>query len=370
MVLDSLGEELRVLYVAMTRAKERLIMTGTDRYLEKTMEKYAGTPLAEGQIPYTVLAAAGSYLDWLLMSTAGGGVRVRVTQVPVADIVGEELVRQIRKRSQKERLLSLGDAGGDAEYRAQLARRLSAAYPYEADIHLHTEISVSELKKQGQHVDAAESVRQSGPLDFNWEAQLAAKGTPPTDFSGPEAIFGDVAPDGGAGASRGTAYHRALELLPFDRMGSARDVQEYLEGLVEKRQYTRENLDLIDCGEIWKFLDSGLGRRMRQAQKEGRLHKEQQFVMGLPAAELYGENGRYSDELVIIQGIIDAYLEEADGLVLVDYKTDRIRSPQTLLAHYGVQLEYYKKALEMMTGQKVKEKLIYSLTLQQEIRCR
>ena len=83
MELDNLGEELRVLYVAMTRAREQLVMTGTDRYLAKALEKYAHIPTAGGQIPYTILAAAGSYLDWLLMSMGCGDIRIRLEQVPV-----------------------------------------------------------------------------------------------------------------------------------------------------------------------------------------------------------------------------------------------------------------------------------------------
>lgn len=349
MELDHLGEELRVLYVAMTRAKEKLIMTGTDRYLEKSLEKYAHVPLADGQIPYTVLSSAGSYLDWVLMSLSGGTAGIMMTELPVSDMVGEELMRQVVTRQTKEQLLDLdAKIDYDEAYRRLLDRYLNVKYPFEADIRLHTKMSVSELKKQGQMTDEMESVCQTGPLGPDWELWSHRQLTSDTS----------------AGAMRGTAFHRVLELLPFDRMESQDDVRQYLDKLVVQKKIQEAYLRLVDCGVIWNFLQSGLGQRMRQAQKEGRLHKEQQFVMGIPAREMgVGD----SDELVIIQGIIDAYMEEDGRLVLVDYKTDQVRRAQTLIDHYKNQLDYYERALWQITGKQVKEKVIYSLTLQQEI---
>lgn len=370
MELDNLGEELRVLYVAMTRAKEQLIMTGTDRYLTKTMEKYAQVPLVDGQIPYTVLSAAGSYLDWLLMCLGSGKVRIRMTEEPLTGIVGGELVRQVRSRQSKELLFGLDDkADYDRDYRQMLDKYLDFQYPHLADIQLHTTFSVSELKQQGQMTDEAESVQMTGPLTPDWEAWLTARWERAADGKQEPipgaAVYGDTAPDGGAGATRGTAYHRAMELLPFDRINSRADVESWLTRMVEEKRYTQENLDLIDSGVIWTFLDSDFGRRMKNAQAEGRLHKEQQFVMGVPAREIGAGD---SDELVVIQGIIDAYFEEDGGLVLMDYKTDKIRRAQTLVEHYKKQLDYYERALTQMTGKEVREKVIYSLTLQQAIR--
>ena len=109
MELDSLGEELRVLYVAMTRAKEKLIMTGTDRSLGKTLEKYSQIPLADGQIPYTILSGAASFLDWILMCTGqtGNGLGILVREIPVMEFIGSELQRQVLKRNAKEVLLEL-----------------------------------------------------------------------------------------------------------------------------------------------------------------------------------------------------------------------------------------------------------------------
>lgn len=349
MELDGLGEELRVLYVAMSRAKEQLIMTGTDRYLPKSLEKFTQVPVVDGQVPYTILSTAGSYLDWMLMGMSGGCSQIRLTEVPIQDIVGEELVRQIQSRWSREGLLNLdGSQIYQEAFREMLERHLNYQYPYAADVRLHTKMSVSELKKQGQMTDEAESVQ---PKELP---------------KAPDRRQGDAAFDGGYGATRGTAYHRVMELLPFGQMKCLQDVEQYLDDMVGRKQMTLESRRLVDAADIWGFLQSDLGKRMSLAQEDGRLHKEQQFVMGIPAREMGAGD---SDELIVIQGIIDAYLEEEGGLVVMDYKTDQVRSGEMLVEHYKKQLDYYQYALEQMTGKTVKEKIIYSITLQQEIRC-
>lgn len=351
MELDNLGEELRVLYVAMTRAKEQLIMTGTDRNLEKKLEKYRIVPEADGQIPYTVLAGAGSYLDWLLMSLGSTGVRILLEEIPLQQIVGEELKRQVKTRASREFLKTLDpEEVYEKDWREMLEKHLSYEYPYEADILLHTKMSVSELKKQGQLTDESESV-QTEALDDRKEEEQEKK-------------TAETQRRGKGGAVKGTAYHRAMELLPLDRITSREETEACLKQMVEEQRYTKENRSLIDSRAIWRFLQSPLGKRMSCALAEGRLHREQQFIIGIPAREMGAGD---SDELVLIQGIIDAYFEEPDGLVLMDYKTDRADNEEVLIRHYREQLDYYGRALTQMTGKPVKERLIYSFALNRAI---
>lgn len=351
MELDNLGEELRVLYVAMTRAKEQLIMTGTDRNLEKKLEKYRIVPEADGQIPYTVLAGAGSYLDWLLMSLGSTGVRILLEEIPLQQIVGEELKRQVKTRASREFLKTLDpEEVYEKDWREMLEKHLSYEYPYEADILLHTKMSVSELKKQGQLTDESESV-QTEALDDRKEEEQEKK-------------TAETQRRGKGGAVKGTAYHRAMELLPLDRITSREETEACLKQMVEEQRYTKENRSLIDSWAIWRFLQSPLGKRMSCALAEGRLHREQQFIIGIPAREMGAGD---SDELVLIQGIIDAYFEEPDGLVLMDYKTDRADNEEVLIRHYREQLDYYGRALTQMTGKPVKERLIYSFALNRAI---
>ena len=358
--LEALGEELRVLYVAMTRAKEKLIMTGTDRYLDKKLERFSDIKRTAGQIPFTILSTADSFLDWLLMSLSGklsesallsdAGAEtglMTVRSYSVADLVGVEIEHQAEKKLSKEELLNFDCARiYDEAYAAGISAAFAYRYPHTADIGLHTKLSVSELKKQGQLIDDEESTFLPTIPAFLLEE------------SGKK--------DQGGGAFRGTAYHRALELLNFPGMKTISDVEMALDTFRREKYMDEVSLSLLDAGILWNFLSSPLGRRMSAAQAKGLLYKEQQFVIGIPAREMEVCS---SDELVLIQGIIDAYMEEEDGLVLIDYKTDHVvRGRESLLTErYGIQLEYYKRALEQMTGKKVTEKIIYSLTLQEEI---
>lgn len=359
MELSAMGEELRVLYVAMTRAKEKLVMTGLDRYLDKKLERFCDLPRFNGQIPFTILSTADSYLDWMLMSLSGkysaSGIlkeegqdtgNLIVKECSVSGLVGREIERQAEKKLTKESLLSLDtDKVYDYAFAADLKAAFQFRYPFAADIGLHTKLSVSELKKQGQFTDEEES-------DFL-----------PTI---PAFLMEEGKEEKNRGAFRGTAYHRILELLDFGKVRTKKDLHDAILQVRKDKRMDEESISLLSEDLLMAFLNSPLGLRMAAAQAEGRLKKEQQFVIGIPACEMdVGD----SDERILVQGIIDAYMEEEGNLVLIDYKTDYLRSgdEQVLIDRYQVQMNYYKRALEQITGKSVKEKVIYSLALKKEV---
>lgn len=123
--------------------------------------------------------------------------------------------------------------------------------------------------------------------------------------------------------------------------------------------------DCIRTGDILHFLNCESGRRMARAAAQGKLYREQPFVLGVPSEEIYPEDR--SGETILVQGIIDVYFEEPDGLVVLDYKTDQVRTADELKEKYHAQLDYYAQALEQLTEKPVKEKIIYSFTLRKEI---
>lgn len=416
MELETMGEELRVLYVAMTRAKEKLIMTATDRSLEAKLAKWQDSLAMDGQIPYTILSSAGSCLDWLLMAKpAIPDDHMQLQCIQVRELVGEEVGRQIVRQMTREDLLAVDrNRVYDREFGDRLEAAVNYRYPHMDDTGLYAMVSVSELKKQSQ-IGRSEDTIGTGNVEtegvgLEYLGKLAgdagqeypgqpAGGTgqehleQPAGDAGPEQLKQPDAltqpqkrpgpevravPDSGRnqpgtpsrGALRGTAYHAALEHISFQDIKSLEETEAALETLVEQGYLNQETRGFIRAGDIWAFLESPLGRRMAQAQAEGRIHKEQQFIIGIPARDM----GRGdSDELVLIQGIIDAYLEEPDGLVLIDYKTDHVpkenreQGAAMLAARYRVQLDYYERALTQLTGKKVKERVIYSLALQQGI---
>ena len=208
-------------------------------------------------------------------------------------------------------------------------------YPYRVDIGLHTKMTVSELKKLGQEVDDFTGLIQASSAKYLDGADIREKA-----------------------ASRGTAYHRVLELLDFADTKNCADVEKQITVMADQHRIGVEAVGMVRPYPIWRFAASALGARVRRAQERGQLHRAQQFVLGIPAREMG-----------LVQGIIDAYLEEEDGLVLLDYKTDRVAEGQgeMLAKRYRVQLDYYQRALEQMTKKNVKERYIYSLSLMEVI---
>ena len=375
--LETMGEELRVLYVAMTRAKEKLIMTAADKSLENKLGKWKDIPLSQGQLPYTILASANSCLDWLLMAQpAIPASHMEMRQIQVKDLIGEEITRQIIRKMKKEDLLNLdGRRVYDAAFGTRLREVLEYEYPYESDIGLYAMVSVSELKKQSQIGRTEDAIgTDSGNLEGIALGELKAlTGSRDMTGSGP-GESGEQKKTVSAGpnraALRGTAYHAVLEHIHFHEIHGLAEVKPVVDKLLEGGFLDQEAHDFINPKVIWNFLSSPLGKRMAKAQSEGRIHKEQQFIIGIPAREMgLGD----SDELVLIQGIIDAYLEEEDGLVLIDYKTDHVpegdpkQGAKMLAERYRVQLDYYERALTQLTGKHVKERIIYSLALQMSI---
>ncbi len=144
------------------------------------------------------------------------------------------------------------------------------------------------------------------------------------------------------------------------------ELQAAIAGLQEEKKLSEEMTACIRIPDILGFLHCPSGQRMHRAARQSCLFKEQPFVLGVDAKEIYPEGT--SGEVILIQGIIDVYFEEDGELVVLDYKTDRVQSAKDLKEKYHAQLEYYAEALELLLGKRVKEKIIYSFTLKQEIK--
>lgn len=347
MEMEAVGEELRVLYVAMTRAKEKLILTAADRNRLALLNP-GSVPVFDGQIPYTILSSAVHYMDWILMSASTGQLHLDIKMIPAFEVAGEGAKRQVERFLTKEELLSWGNSfseNGEKEnaHEKELRRRMEFLYPYGSDTRLYAKMSVSEIKRQWQQKQEEISA------ELFSETPAADKADKKTQKQR---------------AFRGTAFHRALELLSYREINSREDVNTQLGQLELEGRLSAEQRRVIASESIWKFASGSLGQRMRAAEAENRLYRERQFMIGIPARELQMGD---SEELVLIQGIIDAYLEEDGELVLIDYKTDKVRNASVLKERYRIQMDYYQKALEQITGKRVKERMIYSLELQKEI---
>lgn len=342
---DSMGEELRVLYVALTRAEEKLILTGTCKE-----DKLPQEDATQGAYGYSALRLqeASSYYDLVLPAWQSVGRRLQIcTQ---EELLQAELVRASLGYNSRQKLFE--EAGKEPEA-AELAlcERLQKPYAHENLAGLFVKTTVSELKKEGMQEEAAEG------LELFPEEEVVPY--LPQFIKEQEETVSET--------TRGSAYHRLLEIFPFERQETwtAAKIRTVIEECKADRRLSEEYAAAINVYKIRAFLQTPLAARMAKAARSNRLHREQPFVLGLSANRLNTDFPE--DETVLIQGIIDVYLEEEDGIVLADYKTDLVKDPKELILRYRVQLDYYEEALVRLTGKCVKEKLIYSFGLEQEI---
>ncbi|MGN0376981.1 MAG: helicase-exonuclease AddAB subunit AddA [Suilimivivens sp.] len=378
--LDSLSEELRILYVAMTRAREKLILTATiadiDRQkseLEQNRVFMNSNNTSSEKVPFSVLASASSYLDFILPCVD----EKEITWICPGDIVISGIEETIRVNELKQELLL---SPLDNQIMTELSQKFERRYPYEALSNLFVKTTVSELKKAGAEHLSDKSID---------EMDKDERGGGRTEAAFTKVLYEEpeVVPyipsfikekEGMSGTDRGSAYHKVMELLDLKKiyflMREKSDAQtDRKSGLLEKEllcqlddlekseKLSPEWREAVSVSKLLSFLKTDLAKRMMAADAKGKLHREQPFVLGLPANRLNREFPE--SEMVLIQGIIDVFFEEEDHIILADYKTDRVEEKEELIRRYKVQLDYYAEALERLTGKPVKSKIIYSFAL-------
>lgn len=360
MKTEELGEELRVLYVALTRAREKLIMTGVSDDFEKAVGECAGLlggqfslPPEDRKVEPELILESGSYLKLLMY--AFSLYRDAPGKIPAISIYHEEDLQKetVRGRFEKGVLkealgqLILVEEEKQEKEKVGVREKISFSYPHGELKGLYTKTSVSELKMAAIHEDEQTFV------EFETKQEESVI---PLFMQGEKKA---------GGAARGTAYHRFMELLDFkvfadikgnnDKRSLLKTMKReiLLQGKMEE-----EELALVDMEKVEAFLESGLAMEMAEADKEGMLYKEQPFVMAIPAKRVNEDFPE--EETMLIQGIIDAYYEKQGKIYLMDYKTDRVNKKEDLIQRYQTQLDYYKEALEKLTGKRVAGIYIYS----------
>ncbi len=354
MLRDQIGEELRVLYVALTRAEQKLIICGTAADEDALASLCPDLPQSEEEMPENFILSASGPFSLIVPAVMrlntkaereGSEPLFDIRLIKTGDLLYEEVRTGIRKEEQLIKLLSLkADTVVDPDVRRQIEERFSYVYPYEGLSVLPIEVSVSELKKAAYTEEAEEEheVYRLFP-----EGELT-------------------------GAERGTVYHRFMELLNYGSQPETEDERELLmfveneiRRMREKGHFTDEEADVLKREDMTSFLKSDIGRRMRKAFLNGTLKREQPFVLGMDASEIREEWPK--GETVYVQGIIDACFREGEGIVLLDYKTDRVSDAATLVSRYRIQLDLYARALERISGISVTQKLIWSFAFHKEI---
>ena len=420
------AEEQRILYVALTRARDKLIMTGHFKGFKNAKGKLStlgelikNTASVEGQqLPTDIITQANTYLEWLIMGFTrhlDGGNPLRVA----IEYEGPTYFDLPDKKCRIKVEIHDGSLYGDLDYKAdidettinkvrelqavnsvelppEIIDRFNYTYPYSDATRRTAKISVSELKRRFQEreleagtidtlnepivtVDTGAKravsdaiLGQAIKLDIrNADRDATNNESVPTitvsadDLANsvfgrkPQALQSEE--DVLTGAQWGTLMHEAMQWLPLAQYTQASLTKE-LDALVTKGTFTEEERNLLSDTSLYKFFSSDLGKRLINAK---RIEREMPFSMLFEGKRVYDtlEDG----ENLFLQGIIDTAFEEDGEWVLVDYKTDRVKSGEDLIKRYKIQMDLYKEALQRLTGMPVKACYIYSFRLHDAI---
>lgn len=406
---ESLGEELRVLYVAMTRAEEKLILTGVCKNEEDLIKKF---PVQE-RLSLEDIRGASSYLAWICMAYSKSFFESSKTGEIALSFVSKEDLEENEGNTMGEAISLekklyefLGKEREKTEAEKLMEEHFSYVYPYEKSTHRNPKYSVSLLKMKAMEEHGEQLGEQLGSemgqegkavapeWDEETEARQQAKEKPDSPL-----IQKMKAEGKNIGAAIGDSYHHALAFYDYSR-----DISQLSDFL------SPEEYGLLNQEKLKKFLDSPLGQLFAKAYKENTLYREQHFMQEVEYEKLFPEDGAVGEvakeaissnaggvesnadsikrnidriesnresfvesnanshvEKVILQGIIDAFIMEEEGIILVDYKTDRVKDGEELRNRYQKQIDLYSEALEQILRKKVKRRVLYSFSLGEEV---
>jgi len=333
-----ISEEMRILYVALTRAKEKLFLVGTSK------------------------RAGKSFLDWVL--TAQPEMDDRIWDIRKSDDGEFEL----EEERQRDRLAAIGegipgrarndgvdscndgvDAGDDGR-REEVFRRLEYEYPYQAAIYAPAKMSVSEVKRLYYREFLGDSAELSGHGGFRVEPGMTGEAR---EFAKPGFLLDGVKIDS---AGRGIVVHTVLEHVDLEKCGRD-DILDVVNGLVERKILNPEEAAIVPVDSIVRFLESDIAGRMRDA---GALRREMPFATAIAPGMVNMAYESEESEEMLLHGVIDCVFEEGGGMVIVDYKTERVRGDvQAAAQHYLPQMELYQYAVERIFGAQVVQRVIY-----------
>ena len=364
---ESLGEELRVLYVAMTRAEEKLILTGVCKNEEDLIKKF---PVQE-RLSLEDIRGATSYLAWICMAYSRSFFESSKTgEIALSFISKEDLEENEGKAMgeaislEKKLYEFLGKERAKTEAEKLMEEHFSYVYPYEKSTHRSPKYSVSLLKMKAmeEHREqlgeqlGSENGQEGKAVAPEWDEDNAEARQQAKEKSDSPLIQQMKAEGKNIGAAIGDSYHHALAFYDYSK-----DISQLSDFL------SPEEYGLLNQEKLKKFLVSPLGKLFAKAYKENTLYREQHFMQEVEYEKLFPEDGGDNVEKVILQGIIDAFIMEEEGIILVDYKTDRVKDGEELRNRYQKQIDLYSEALEQILGKKVKRRVLYSFSLGEEV---
>ena len=362
---ETLSEEQRILYVALTRAKEKLYITGRSKdftkYVQdknKVLEMYESENI---KLDAKLMKKANSYLDWIMyvyLFNQGRTIILKGESYKLSDIITlnvsnkkdllkalakEEVVEQIDLKEKIEQILKNKSDEENKKSEQALEELLEWKYDYIVDTTLPTKSSVTKIKQEKIKLEEILKGIESEEVEYK-------KSYTPKFMQEDKKI---------SNAEKGTLVHLCIQRLDERKDYELKDIQNMILNLVEKEIITQNEADAIDVNLIYQYTKSQLFEELRQAKE---VHKEQPFYINIPAKDVVSE-AENSKKNILVQGIIDLYyIDKNDNLVLIDFKTDYIsnepNAKEKILEKYKVQLEIYKTALEQALGRKVNKTAI------------
>lgn len=318
---EELSEEIRVLYVALTRAKEKLIITATVKDADKAKDKWlSGSKILERNF----FIRESSYIDYIMavyyycLNTGILGTSVNIV-LPCEE--------ETEEKEKREEILFEGSD-------ERIKEMLSFSYPHGALWEIPSKVTVTELKR----IQNDENEHGSIPLYVDMNVKVPRF----------------IQSEGITPARRGQLMHFVMQSIDI-MVSSEREVKDFVMSLKEKNIITEEEANAIDCRRIAEFFTSPLGERMKNADA---IFREEPFAISVPASMITGRDEDFSQK-VMVQGIIDCYFFEGDSIILLDYKTDKNCEKESIIKNYKKQLEIYGYALEKKYLKKIYEKFIY-----------
>ena len=381
---EAISEEMRVLYVALTRAKEKLIIVGTNDNVEKKFQekvdeinKYYKFTKPEKFNPKLV-EKYKTYLDWIeLVYKYNDNPFMKLSIINKSELMAEtQSKEQEETRKHKAEIIKeINDHKINKEEYEKINQMLNYTYKYENDVELPTKTSVTALKTLINSIKGATKINNFNKL--NEIVNLSSLDEEDLGLNNEERIFAEetnnttkrkipsFAQDKKlSGSKRGTIVHLILSKITNEK--NMEEANNLIEKLVAKNAITEEEKASIDMNIIKNYLNSELYNEILQAKE---IHREIPFYLNINSGEIYEK----TNEPILVQGVIDIYyISKNDELVLVDYKTDYIKEKETgkeeLTQKYKAQLDLYKRALEKALKRKVDKAFIYSTSLNECIK--
>ena len=344
-VAETYAEEMRVLYVALTRAKEKLYMTGCVKDADK-FKAACDMYIIGDRMNYASIMKANGYAAWIYTALRYVGECDHVKSI---EVEADSFMSPETDQDEAENMtVEASEVKLDKELYDHVKNGLEFRYGYRHS-GLKSKMSITEIKRLQAHGEDAITPDILTSREYSARSEV-----PIPAFMSEERIV--------HGNEIGNIYHKIMELADFSGKTVA-DAEKDVDRVFELGLFDELYRERIRPKKIYKMIHSEIGQRMAAAGKSDRLYRERQFYMMMEPGEIMSSLKDCGDETIVVQGIIDAYFEEDGGIVLLDYKTDSVKDASELVKRYHVQLDKYADVLEQLTGMKVKEKVIYSFCL-------